>query len=108
MSHAPHRVHTIHVDDDGAFVPEGVNKKVLRAEEFYVNSNGRIILTLSDYYADEYTINMGPESESMLALVRGLTSEKRYCEIKSYVVHKKDKTSFHKPIVKAVNKTFTY
>lgn len=108
MSHAPHRTHTIHIDNNGVFVPCDVDKKVLRAEEYYVNSNGRIILTLSDYYADEYTINMGPESESMSALVRHLTSEHRFCEIKSYVVHKKDKTSFHKPIVKAVNKPFTY
>lgn len=107
MSHAPHRTHVVFIND-GAFVPKDVDKKVLRAEEFKVSEgSNKIMLTLSDYYADEYTVNMGPATDSMLAFVRHLTTEKRYCMIKSYMV-KKEGGNFHKPVVKAVEKRFNY
>lgn len=106
MAHAPHKVHTVFVNNAGAFMPEGADKKVLRAEVFNVTENGKIILTLSDYYADEYYVSMGPNTESMLSFVSLLTADKRFCELKAHVVNKKDGASFSKPIVKIVNKTF--
>lgn len=100
LAHAPHRVNSVYIDNVGKFFPEGVETKVLRAEDYFENDKGKLILTLSDYFADEYTVNMGPATTQMRAFIESLTSVKRYCRVVSHEVKCKTGASFFKPVVK--------
>lgn len=103
MSRAPHRVNSVYINANGEFVPKGVELKRLRAEEYRVTERGKIYLTLSDYYADEYVVNMGDDNCTMRAFVDRLTCDKRFCIVKSHEFESDGKT-FFKPVVKALGK----
>ena len=96
--HAPHRVHTVFINDNG-FVPAHVDEQPLRAEVYMVDQNRKIFLTLSDFYADEYIVNMGPDTPQMLKFVQGLVADRVYCTIKAHLVTRKEGGSFRKPVV---------
>ena len=100
MSHAPHRIHTVFINDHG-FIPAKVDEKTLRAESYTVDTNRKIFLTLSDYYADEYIVNMGPDTPQMLKFVQGLVADHTYCVIKAHTFTRKEGGSFRKPVVLA-------
>lgn len=102
MTRAPHKVHTVFVAD-GKFVPAGVENKVLRAEDFVVGENRKITLTLSDFYADEYNVAMGPDAPHMVAFCQRITADKSFCRIKARAVVRKDGTNFSMPVVHVVN-----
>lgn len=103
MSRAPHRVNSVYINANGEFVPKGVELKRLRAEEYRVTERGKIYLTLSDYYADEYVVNMGNYNSAMRDFVERLTCDKRFCIVKSHEFESDGKT-FFKPVVKALGK----
>lgn len=103
MSRASHRVGSVYINANGEFVPKGVELKRLRAEEFRVTERGKIYLTLSDYYADEYVVNMGNDNRTMRDFVNQLTRNKRFCIVKSREFESDGKT-FFKPIVKTLGK----
>jgi hypothetical protein len=106
-AHAPHKVNSVYIDATGKFFPVGVDTTILRAEECYENDKGKLILVLSDFYADEYHVNMGPSTTSMRAFVGSLTSVKRFCHVVSHTVNCKSGKSFFKPVVKAAPLTVT-
>ena len=103
MSRAPHRVRSVYINAKGEFVPKDVNLKRLRAEEYRVTERGKIYLTLSDYYADEYVVNMGNDNRAMRDFVERLTRDKRFCIVKSHEFERDGKT-FFKPVVKMLGK----
>ncbi len=103
MRRAPHRVNSVYINSNGEFVPKGVELKRLRAEEYRVTERGKIYLTLSDYYADEYVVNMGNDNSSMRDFVERLTCDKRFCIVKSHEFETNGQT-FFKPVVKALGK----
>ena len=108
MSHAPHTTSRVLIDRDNEFLPAGIERKLLRAERFYTAGDGdrtRIFLTLSDYYADEYDVNMGPNTPESRKFVTGLVERSAFCRIKPCVIQKKDGTVFRKPIVSETNDT---
>lgn len=102
MSHAPHKVHSVFIDDDFKFVPDGVDKIRLRAETFKVSDRDKIYLTLSDYYADEYVVNMGPVSPSMMGFVEMLTQNKRFCMVKAHQMSNSTGKKFCKPVIETL------
>lgn len=102
MSHAPHKVHSVFIDDEFQFVPVGVDKIQLRAETFRVTEHDKLILTLSDYYADEYNINMGPATPAMTGFVEMLVHNHRFCKIKAHKVTNPGGKTFFKPVVETM------
>ena len=103
MSRAPHRVNSVYINANGEFAPKGVDLKRLRAEEYRVTERGKIYLTLSDYYADEYVVNMGNDNRAMRDFVDRLTRDKQFCVVKPHEFESDGKT-FFKPVVKALGK----
>lgn len=103
MSRAPHRVNSVYINANGEFSPKGVDLKRLRAEEYRVTERGKIYLTLSDYYADEYVVNMGNDNHTMRDFVDRLTRDKQFCVVKPHEFESDGKT-FFKPVVKALGK----
>lgn len=110
-SRAPHKTQPVYCKDD-VLVPVGVGEMELRAEEFIIR-NGRFVLTLSDYYADEYYINMGiadTRNSKMREFLERATEEKSYFRVEAHKIIRKDLSVFYKPMIRLIKdkKAFTY
>lgn len=106
---APHKTQPVFCDGP-KLVPEGIGEVELRAEE-YTERNGRYVLTLSDYYADEYYVNMGrADNKKMKVFLDRATEEKTYCKLFAQMIVRKDGTQFYKPMVQIqkAQRSFTY